>query len=129
MSATSVDFSCHRLLHHRIRVERGHLQGEPKILLHPVGYGVEIGHARAELAQCHVLDLLRPDGGETGDRAGADCDASQTQCGSAANAAAMFDRHGRRSPLGSEPRWANVCKATLPQMDNRRASADRFVRG
>ncbi len=62
----------HRLLRHRVGVERGHLQGEAEVLLHLLGDGVQVGYAGAELAQRHVLDLLRPDGGEPADGAAAD---------------------------------------------------------
>ena len=61
-----------RALGDRVAVQRRHLEGEAQVLLHLLGDRVEVGHAGAELAQRHVLDVLRPDRRETGDGAAAD---------------------------------------------------------
>ncbi|MNT03092.1 hypothetical protein D3C72_1376120 [compost metagenome] len=57
----------------RIRIRRRHLERDAEIGLALFGNGVEVRHTRAELADGN--GVLRPDGREAGDEAGADCGA------------------------------------------------------
>ena len=95
----------HRALRHRVGVERGHLQGEAEVLLHLLGDGVEVRHAGAELAQRDVLDVLRPDGREPGDRAGAERGAGDAGARSSASGGGEIAAscHGRICGHASAP--------------------------
>jgi hypothetical protein len=58
----------YRLLDDCIGIESCHLQREAQVLLHLFGDCVQVGDTGPELPQRHVLDVLRPDHGESADR-------------------------------------------------------------